>query len=148
MKQSSKPRSGFCLCLCIYNITPVQHPLAPSMHLDSSDNSARRCPHQTTCTLFLSSFRHHSFIPWFKHRPNLSHLPPFGTQCTLCIITSHLAKFQLCGESGRELRRRVLIRLECLCTTTNCLVAMSKRYAIQVKFWIHPTIRCVESASR
>jgi len=40
---------------------------------------------------------------WFKHCPNLRHLRPFGTNCTMRIITNHSSKFQPRGESGRFL---------------------------------------------
>jgi hypothetical protein len=43
------------------------------------------------------------FSLWFHHRPNLSHLRPFGTKCTARIVTSHLSKFQPRGETGRFL---------------------------------------------
>jgi hypothetical protein len=43
------------------------------------------------------------FQLWFGHRPNLSHLRPFGTPCTTRIISSHLSKFDPRGESGRLL---------------------------------------------
>ena len=40
------------------------------------------------------------FQLWFGHRLNLSHLCPFGTNCTACVISNTLSKFQPCGESG------------------------------------------------
>ena len=43
------------------------------------------------------------FELWFKRRPNLSHLRPFGTRCTSRIIVNHLTKFQPRGETGRFL---------------------------------------------
>lgn len=43
------------------------------------------------------------FHLWFHRRPNLSHLRPFGTNCTTRVITSHLSKFQPRGETGRFL---------------------------------------------
>ena len=43
------------------------------------------------------------FLLWFHHRPDLSHLRPFGTKCTARILTSHLSKFQPRGETGRFL---------------------------------------------
>jgi hypothetical protein len=43
------------------------------------------------------------FQLWFNHRPNLSHLCPFGTTCTTCIITTHLSKFHARGEPGHFL---------------------------------------------
>jgi hypothetical protein len=43
------------------------------------------------------------FKLWFKHRPDLSHLRPFGMRCTSCIIANHLTKFHPRGEAGRFL---------------------------------------------
>lgn len=43
------------------------------------------------------------FHLWFHRKPNLSHLRPFGTNCTARVITTHLSKFQPRGESGRFL---------------------------------------------
>jgi hypothetical protein len=43
------------------------------------------------------------FEMWFHHRPNLSHLRPFGTLCTTRIISNHHTKFELRGETGRFL---------------------------------------------
>jgi Integrase core domain len=44
------------------------------------------------------------FELWFSRRPNLSHLRPFGTNCTSRIITNQTtSKFQPRGESGRFL---------------------------------------------
>ena len=43
------------------------------------------------------------FELWFHHRPNLSHLRPFGTHCTTRILSNSLSKFQPRGESGRFL---------------------------------------------
>jgi hypothetical protein len=43
------------------------------------------------------------FHLWFKTRPNLSYLRPFGTKCTTRVITNHLTKFQARGETGRLL---------------------------------------------
>ncbi len=43
------------------------------------------------------------FELWYKRRPNLSHLRPFGTHCTAHIISDCLSKFNAQGESGRFL---------------------------------------------
>jgi hypothetical protein len=43
------------------------------------------------------------FEMWFHHRPNLSHLRPFGTLCTTRIISNHHTKFDPRGETGRFL---------------------------------------------
>jgi hypothetical protein len=44
------------------------------------------------------------FELWCSHRPNLSHLRPFGINCTARIITDHpSSKFQPRGEAGRFL---------------------------------------------
>jgi hypothetical protein len=43
------------------------------------------------------------FHLWFKTRPNLSYLRPFGTKCTTRVITNHLTKFQARSETGRLL---------------------------------------------
>jgi hypothetical protein len=43
------------------------------------------------------------FELWFHHRPDLSHLRPFGTQCTTRIISNHQFKFEPRGETGRFL---------------------------------------------
>ena len=43
------------------------------------------------------------FQLWFGHRPNLSHLRPFGTKCTAHVILNHLSKFEPRGELGRFL---------------------------------------------
>jgi hypothetical protein len=43
------------------------------------------------------------FQLWFQHRPNLSHLRPFGAKCTTRIITNHQSKFEPRGEPGRFL---------------------------------------------
>jgi hypothetical protein len=40
---------------------------------------------------------------WHHHKPNLSHLRPFGVACTTRIISSNLSKFQPRGETGRFL---------------------------------------------
>ena len=50
----------------------------------------------------------HSSIPpnitpfqlWFNHKPDLSHLRPFGSKCTARIISNHNTKFEPHGESG------------------------------------------------
>ncbi len=43
------------------------------------------------------------FKLWFHHRPNLSHLRPFGSHCTAWIISNNLSKFDAHGESGQFL---------------------------------------------
>jgi hypothetical protein len=43
------------------------------------------------------------FQLWFKRRPDLSHLRPFGTNCTARIIANQLTKFEPRGEAGRFL---------------------------------------------
>lgn len=43
------------------------------------------------------------FQLWFSHKPDLSHLRPFGTHCTARIISNHNSKFKPRGESGRFL---------------------------------------------
>ena len=43
------------------------------------------------------------FHLWFGHRPNLSHLRPFGTKFTARILSTNLSKFHPRGESGRFL---------------------------------------------
>ena len=43
------------------------------------------------------------FQLWFGHRPNLSHLRPFGSNCTTRVISNHLSKFEPRGEKGRFL---------------------------------------------
>jgi hypothetical protein len=53
----------------------------------------------------------HSILPpnktpfefWHRFKPNLSHLRPFGTQCTAHILSNTLSKFDSRGESGRFL---------------------------------------------
>ncbi|SRR5258708_3928968 len=43
------------------------------------------------------------FELWYKCWPNLSHLHPFGTHCTVRIISNCLSKFDAQGKSGRFL---------------------------------------------
>jgi hypothetical protein len=43
------------------------------------------------------------FQLWFNHKPNLSHLHPFGTKCTARVLTNHATKFEPHGETGRFL---------------------------------------------
>jgi hypothetical protein len=43
------------------------------------------------------------FQLWFGHKPDLSHLRPFGTHCTTRIISNHSSKFEPRGEPGRFL---------------------------------------------
>jgi hypothetical protein len=43
------------------------------------------------------------FQLWFGHRPNLSHLHPFGTRCTARILSTHPSKFHPRGEPARFL---------------------------------------------
>jgi hypothetical protein len=40
------------------------------------------------------------FQLWFGHRPNLSHLRPFGCKCTARILSTQLSKFEPRGETG------------------------------------------------
>ena len=43
------------------------------------------------------------FELWYKYKPNLSHLRPFGAPCTSRILSNTLSKFAARGESGRFL---------------------------------------------
>jgi hypothetical protein len=40
------------------------------------------------------------FELWFKHKPDLSHLRPFGTKCTVRVLTNRATKFEPRGETG------------------------------------------------
>jgi hypothetical protein len=43
------------------------------------------------------------FKLWHQHKPNLSHLHPFGTPCTSRILSNNLSKFAAHGEASRFL---------------------------------------------
>ena len=79
----------------------------------------------------------HSNIPdgttpfelWFHHRPDLSHLRPFGSPCTARIISPHQTKFEPRGETGRFLgyaRDSKGYLIQWLKKSSQCLAALKR----------------------